>query len=246
MFANTDGQSWVQEDGVAGLIAFARYYAELPLRCRPRTLQIAFTSAHDAVVVDGAARYAQRLDDQYDQGGVAYAFAIEHLGTRELVPQPDPDGSGQRLEFTGLGEPFLFAAGDSAVLRQTAVEVTKRRNLDRTAVLRGLALPEPNRVPPICSMGGLGTFTQGHLVPTLAMISGPWSLYAPSFERRAIDFKRMRSQLLAIGDTVLALDQIPSEQIAGDYPSFREQRAQGAAGCPPPENLPQFAPGPGE
>ncbi len=244
--ANTDGQSWVQEDGVSGLIAFARYYAELPLRCRPRTLQIAFTSAHDAVVVDGAARYAQRLDDQYDGGGVAYAFAVEHLGTREIVPAPDPDGSGQRLEFTGLGEPFLFAAGDSPVLRQTAVEVTKRRNLDRTAVLRGLALPEPNRVPPICSMGGLGTFTQGHLVPTLAMISGPWSLYAPSFERRAIDFRRMRSQLLAIGDTVLALDKIPSEQIAGDYPSYREQRAQGAAGCPPPENLPQFAPGPGE
>ena len=246
LFANTDGQSWVQEDGVSGLIAFARYYATLPMRCRPRTLEIAFTSAHDAVVVDGAARYAQRLDDQYDEGGVAYAFAVEHLGTRELVPQPDPDGSGQRLEFTGLGEPFLFAAGDSEVLRQTAVEVTQQRNLDRTAVLRGLALPVADRVPPICSMGGLGTFTQGHLVPTLAMISGPWSLYAPSFERKAIDFKRMRSQLLAIGDTVLTLDKIPSEQIAGDYPSYREQRAQGAAGCPPPEDLPQFAPGPGE
>ena len=67
LFTNTDGQSWVQENGVSGLIAFARYYAELPLRCRPRTLEIAFTSAHDAVIVDGAARYAQRLDDQYDR-----------------------------------------------------------------------------------------------------------------------------------------------------------------------------------
>ena len=246
LFTNTDGQSWVQENGVSGLLAFARYYAELPMRCRPRTLEIAFTSAHDAVVVDGAGRYAERLDDQYDEGGVAYAFAVEHLGTREILPEPDPDGSGQRLVFTGLGEPFLFAAGDSAVLRQTAVDVTKRRNLDRTAVLQGLALPEAGRIPPICSMGGLGTFTQGHLVPTLAVISGPWSLYAPSFERRALDFKRMRSQLLAIGDTVLALDRVPSEQIAGDYPAYREQRAQGAAGCPPPENLPQFAPGPGE
>ena len=245
LFTNTDGQSWVQENGLAGLIAFARYYAELPMRCRPRTLEIAFTSAHDAVVVDGAARYARRLDARYGRGGVAYAFAVEHLGTRELVPEPDPDGSGQRLAFTGQGEPFLFAAGDSAVLRQTAVSSTKRRNLDRTAVLRGLGLPAANRVPPICSMGGLGTFTQGHLVPTLAMISGPWSLYAPSFERKAINFKRMRSQLLAIGDTVLTLDKIPSGQIAGDYPSFREQRAQGAATCPPPENLPQFAPGPG-
>ena len=77
------------------------------------------------------------------------------------------------------------------------------------------------------------------------MISGPWSLYAPSFERNPINFKRMRSQLLAIGATVLTLDKIPSGQIAGDYPSVREQRAQEAATCPPPENLPQFAPGPG-
>ena len=246
MFTNTDGQSWVQEDGVAGLLAFARYYADLPLRCRPRTLEIDFASAHDAVVVDGAATYAERLDAEYDRGRVAYAFAVEHLGTRELLPQPDPDGTGQRLEFSGRGEPFLFAAGDSEVLRETAVNVTKARNLDRTAVLQGLALPAPNRVPPICSMGGLGTFTQGHLVPTLAMISGPWSLYAPSFRRSAIDFKRMRSQLLAVGDTVLALDEVPREEIAGDYPAYREQRAQGAATCPPPEDLPQFAPGPGE
>jgi hypothetical protein len=244
-FANTDGQSWVQENGVSGLIALARYYAELPLRCRPKTLEIAFTSAHDAVVVDGAARYAARLDADYDEGSVAFAFAVEHLGTRELVPQPDPDGSGQRLVFTGLGEPFLFAAGDSAVLRQTAVAVTQRRDLDRTAVLRGLGLPTA-QIPPICSMGGLGGFTHTHLVPTLAMISGPWSLYAPSFARKAIDFGRMRSQLLGIGDTALALDGLPRAQIAGDYPAMREQRAQGAPTCPPPENLPQFAPGPGE
>ena len=111
-------------------------------------------------------------------------------------------------------------------------------------VLRGLGLPTA-QIPPICSMGGIGGFTHTHLVPTLAMISGPWSLYAPSFARRAIDFKRMRSQLLAIGDAALALDEIPREQIAGDYLGFREQRAQGAATCPPPENLPQFAPGPG-
>ena len=169
---------------------------------------------------------------------------MEHLGTRELLPQPDPDGAGQRLEFTGQGEPFLFAAGDSEVLRETAVNVTKGRNLDRTAVLQGLALPDPNRVPPICSMGGLGTFTQGHLVPTLAMISGPWSLYAPSFRRSAIDFKRMRSQLLAVGDTVLALDEVPREEIAGDYPSYREQRAQGAADLPAAGEPPAVRPGP--
>jgi len=162
------------------------------------------------------------------------------------VPQPDPDGAGQRLVFTGQGEPFLFAAGDSTVLRQTAVVATQRRDLDRTAVLRGLGVPVPGQLPPICSMGGLGGFTHTHLVPTLAMISGPWSLYAPSFARSAIDFRRMRTQLLAVGDTALALDGLPREQIAGDYLAMREQRAQGGPTCPPPEDLPQFAPGPGE
>lgn len=236
--ANTDGQSWVQENAVAGLIAFARYYARLPLRCRPRTLQIAFASAHDAIVVDGMGRYSAPLDAQYDQGSIAFAFAVEHLGTREIVP-----GAGDRLRFTGKGEPFLFAAGDSDVLRRTAVEATKRRNLDRTAVLPGLGLPTAGQVPPICSMGGLGNFFHRRLIPSLAMISGPWSLYAPSFRGSAIDYGRMRSQLLAVGDSVLALDGVPREQIAGDYLQMREQRAQGAPTCPA-EVYPQFAPGP--
>ena len=240
--ANTDGQSWVQEDAVSGLIAFARYYARLPLRCRPRTLQIAFTSAHDAVVNDGMDPYSARLDAEYDKGGVAFAFAVEHLGTREIVP----NAAGNRLRFTGKGEPFLFAAGDSDLLRRTAVKITKRRKLDQTAVLQGLGLPTAGQVPPICNMGGLGTFFQTHLIPTLAMISGPWSLYAPAFRGSAIDYKRMRSQLLAMGDTVLALDGAPMDQIAGDYPELRERRAQGAPTCPnPSRRMPQFAPGPG-
>ena len=239
---NTDGQSWVQENGVAGLIAFARYYAGLPKRCRPRTLQIAFASAHDAVVSDGMDRYSARLDGQYDKGSVAFAFAVEHLGTREIVPS----AAGNRLRFTGKGEPFLFAAGNSDLLRQTAVSITQRRKLDRTAVLQGLGFPAAGQVPPICNMGGLGSFFQTRLIPTLAMISGPWSLYAPSFRGSAIDYRRMRSQLLAVGDTVLALDGAPRDQIAGDYPEMRERRAQGAPTCPNPSRLPQFAPGPGE
>jgi hypothetical protein len=34
--ANTDGTSWVQENGVIGMLALARYYAKLPKRCHPR------------------------------------------------------------------------------------------------------------------------------------------------------------------------------------------------------------------
>jgi hypothetical protein len=92
-------------------------------------------------------------------------------------------------------------------------------------------------------MGGLGIAFHRRLIPTLAMISGPWSLYDPAFGRRAIDFGRMRSQLLAVGDAVLALDGLPIEQIAGDYLRFRELLRQGAPTCPR-EEYPQFAPGP--
>jgi hypothetical protein len=236
---NTDGNSWVQDNGVTAILALARYYAALPLRCRPRTLELAFGSAHDTLVHDGTDRYAGRLDED----AVSFAFAIEHLGTREIVPEPDPDGSGRRLRFTGKGEPFLFAAGDSDVLRRTAIAATQSRGLDRTAVLQGIGVPEAGRVPPICSMGGLGIAFHRRLIPTLAMISGPWSLYDPVFGRRAISVPRMRSQLLAAGDAVLALDGLPREQVAGEYLAMRERRAQGAPTCPI-ERYPQFAPGP--
>ncbi len=236
---NTDGQSWVQENGVSGLIAFARYYAGLPKRCRPRTLQIAFASAHDSLVNDGTNRYVEPLDSQYDKGSIAFAFAVEHLGTREILP----NAAGTRLRFTGRGEPFLFGVGNSTALQEAAAAATKRRKLDMTAVLKGLGLPTPGQVPPVCSMGGLGGPFHWKLIPTLAMISGPWSLYAPSFRESAIDYGRMRSQLLAVGDSVLALDGLPREQIAGDYLEMREQRAQGAPTCPA-ERYPQFAPGP--
>ena len=79
----------------------------------------------------------------------------------------------------------------------------------------------------------------------MAIISGPWSLWAPSFGEQAIDFERMRSQLLAAGDAVLALDDLPRDQIAGLYPAERALRAAGAPTCPhqlPPER----APDPGE
>ena len=196
---NTDGNTWVQDDGNAGLLALARYLGDLPISCRPRTFEFAFGAAHLHISREGTEQYAAELDREYDDGTVAFAFAIEHLGTREIPPVPDADGSGQHLEFTGNGEPFLWAAGDSEVLRQAAVTATQQRHLDFTAVLKGAGLPVMGQVPDICSFGGIGTAFHSHLIPTLAMISGPWSLWAPSFGESAIDFTRMRTQLLAAG-----------------------------------------------
>ena len=236
--ANTDGNSWVQENGVIGMLAFARYYAKLPKRCHPRALELVFSSAHDGFRDDGL------NPDHYplDKKRTAFAFTIEHLGTREILPTGQ--GAARRLKFTGLADPALFGAGDSDVLRQTAAAVTKRRNLPRTAVLKGLAVPDASLAPPICSMGGLGNFFHLSLVPTLAMISGPWTLYDPAFGRRAIDFGQMRSQVLAAGDAILTLDGLPRAQIAGDYPALQSQLDQGTkSGCTV-ATFPLRAPGP--
>jgi len=238
---NTDGNTWVQDNGTAGLVALARYLAGLPMSCRPRTFEFAFGAAHLHISREGTDRYAAQLDQEYDDGTVAFAFALEHLGTREILPVPDD--SGKHLEFTGKGEPLLWAAGDSEALRQAAVTATQQRNLDYTAVLNGAELPVKGRVPEICSFGGIGGAFQRRLIPTLAMISGPWSLWAPSFGESAIDFTRMRTQLLAAGDAVLSLAALPSAQIAGDYPALRAQRAAGAPTCSH-ELPPEQAPGP--
>jgi hypothetical protein len=235
--ANTDGNSWVQENGVIGMLAFARYYADLPMRCRPRTLELVFSSAHDGFRNDGLTHYDATDED------IAFAYAIEHLGTREILPTGE--GADRHLEFTGFADPALFGAGDSEALREAAVAATKKRDLPRTAVLKGLAVPNPAYAPSICSMGGLGNFFHLSLVPTLAMISGPWSLYDPVFGAKAIDFGQMRSQMLAAGDTILTLDGLPRAEIAGDYPALKAELEAGTRSACPVEEFPQFAPGPG-
>ena len=237
--ANTDGTSWVQENGVIGMLAMARYYAKLPMSCRPRTLEFVFSTAHDAFRDDGL------NPDHYDldHKTTVFGFGLEHLGTREIVPLGE--GADRRLKFTGRMDPGIFGAGDSQVLRDVAAQAVIRRDLPRTAVLKGLGVPDPNTAPSICSMGGLGTVFQREAVPTLAIISGPWSLYDPAFGAKALDFGHMRNQLLAATDAVLALDGLPRPEIAGDYPALQAQLDQGLKQPCPPEIFPLHAPGPG-
>ncbi len=236
--ANTDGNSWVQENGVIGMLAFARYYAKLPLKCRPRTLELVFSTSHDSYRNDGLSPRHYPLDKKK----TVFAFAIEHLGTREIVPVGE--GNDRRLRFTGTLDPALFGAGDSEVLRKVVVAAAKRRNLSRTSVLKGLGVPDPNQAPPICSMGGLGNAFHPRMVPTIAMISGPWSLYDPVFGARAIDFGHMRKQMLAAGDAILALDGLTRKKIAGDYPELEAELTKGTKTACPPEVFPVQAPGP--
>jgi hypothetical protein len=238
--ANTDGNTWVQENANAALLALARYFAGLPMECRPRTFEFVFATGHLHRPAEGTEFRARALDADYDSGTIAFAFAVEHLGTREYVPVPRTAGSGHELVLSGQSELFGWFAG-SPRLAAAAAAAIARHGLDRVFVLPGIDPPNPARVPPQCSFGGLGTHFHSHLIPTMAMISGPWSLWAPAFGEEAVDFARMHRQTLAAGDAALALSTVPREEIAGPYLGYRQDRAAGATTCPhdlPPEEAP--------
>ncbi|WP_143466612.1 hypothetical protein [Lentzea kentuckyensis] len=232
---NTDGVGWVQENGTAGLLALAEHFARLPLRCRPRTLEFVFATGHLHRPAEGSEFRARALDAEYDRGSVAFAFVLEHLGTREFLP------SAGSLRPTGAAELSGWFAG-SPVLAQAAATALAGRAVNRTFVLPGSDAPVPGRVPPQCSFGGIGTHFHSHLVPTMAMISGPWTLWAPSFGAEAVDHERMRRQVLAAGDAITALAPVSRDQIAGPYLEQRQTRAAGAPTCShelPPEWAPR-------
>lgn len=228
--ANSDSVTWVQEDGTIGALALLRHFASLPRRCRPRTIEVQLTASHLAMASDGSNRVVSRLDEDYDRGTVAFVVALEHLGSREIEP-----GAHGRLHFTGRAEFLSWSAPtESPALVEASVAAVKRRRLPRTAVFigtGGFGGPRPS----VCSQGGLGTPYHAHLIPTIGVITGPWSLWAPAFGSRAVDPSLMRDQLLALGDVVTALRDRPRAEIAGRYLAMRKERAAGEPTCADPD-----------
>jgi hypothetical protein len=174
---NTDGVGWVQENGTVGLLALAEHFARQPLRCRTRTLEFVFATGHLHRAAEGSEFQARALDAEYDSGSLVYAFVLEHLGTREFLPV------GGTLRPTGAGEFSAWFAGSPALAAAARTALTAC-GVDRASVLPGNDPPVPDRAPPQCSFGGIGMHFHSHLVPTMAMISGPWTLWGARVRRR--------------------------------------------------------------
>jgi hypothetical protein len=239
--SHTDGMNAVWDNGPAAMLALARYFAALPLACRPRTLQFVFTTAHLHLSQSGAYRFAGVLDDEYASGTVALVVAIEHLGAREFAAVPRTDGGpGRRLEPTGRSELLVTFAMESPLLVGLLIDRVTAHDLRRSFVLRGADAPRAG-FPPHRSFGGEGGPYREHLVPTVAGITGPWTLYDPSFPMELlVDFELMRRQAMAFGDVVLAVDDVPRQVIAGADNVYRPARdlfgqdpASSASAAPP-------------
>lgn len=223
--SHTDGINAVWDNGPIAMLAMAEHFAALPLECRPRTLEFTFTTAHLFLSEASANDYAAELDAGYDEGTVALVMALEHLGAREYEPFPRPDGlPGRTLKPTGEGEMNTFFVGETPYLAGTVSESLVANDLARSIVLRGADAPGLH-IPPHHSFGGEGTAYHGHLLPTIAFVTGPWTLFNPSFGMEAVDGDLFRTQLAVFTDLIYELDDVPREVIAGVYPVEREARS---------------------
>lgn len=232
---HTDGVTYVQENGPVALLALAKYFGSLPLSSRPASIKFAFEASHLAYQKDSNKLQAISLNATYDNpdDNTAFVIAIEHLGTKAIEQVPYTNGSyGNHLALTDEPEVILWSVGPVQPARDLVISTVQGRNLSGISVSPGFPPARPERVPEYTSMGGLGTYYHTALVPTMALISGPWSLWAPSFGRDAIDFERLREQQIAIGDVILGLSQYTKAELAGNYTEYRQRFAAGAPYLP--------------
>lgn len=237
--SHTDGTNAVEDNGPAAILAMARYLAGLPRACRPRTIEFAFPTGHFYQRIaspdrrhGGSGVLARQLDAAYDHGGVAGVIVLEHLGAREYAPVARSGAPGRELRLSGRSELSQVAVTDSTPLRQLVERQVRGHDLDRTVLLIGADAPDPKRAPVHCSFGGEGTPYNERLLPTVALISAPATLYDPAFGLEGIDFARMRAQTIAFTDVALGMGRMSAKAIAGKVLDDRRRRRAGAPGCP--------------
>jgi hypothetical protein len=236
---HTDGVNADEDNGLVAMVAMARYVAALPIACRPRTIEFAFTTGHFYQrIVDpnrrhgGAGVIAGELDKEYDQGVVSSVLVLEHLGAIDYEQVPRADGGpGFELAPNGLRAIQFIGITPSPSLVSAVTEVVHNHNLERTILLQGADAPG-STVPAHCNFGGEGTPYNQHLLPTMGVISAPQSLYDPSFGLEGIDFNVMHDELLAYTELLERLGTMSQAEVAGEIPAERQQRAAGAARCP--------------
>lgn len=238
--SHTDGTSAVEDNGPIAQLAMMRQLASLPRRCRARTVQFAFTTAHFFQRLTsperrhgGAGDLARRLDREYDRGRVAGVVVLEHLGARHYETRPRADGVGGVRRLTRRPELLTVPVSPSPRLERAVRTVVRRHRLGPTALISGADGAVPGRAPRQCSFGGQGTPYNERLLPTVAPIAAPEPLYDPGSGLEGIDFRLMRAQTRAFTDLVLRMSVMPRQAIAGEVTGLRAERRRGAPTCRP-------------
>jgi hypothetical protein len=119
---------------------------------------------------------------------------------------------------------FATFVSESPALVGSLIDQVVAHDLRRTVVLRGADAPAA-RFPPHVSYGGEGGPYRAHIVPTVAAITGPWTLFNPAFGLdELVDPALMREQTIAFGDLIHQVEQVPREVLAGADTAYRTGR----------------------
>jgi hypothetical protein len=171
--------------------------------------------------------FAQQLDKNYDTvGDVALVVTLEHMGARGYELAARPAGlPGLRMVSTGDSEATGIFVNDSPALVGAVDHQVITHNLRRTLILRGADVPGPS-IPLHKSAGGEGTEYYQHLIPTVALITGPGYLFDPAFGMEALDGPLMRQQTLTFADLLHEVATLPRQLLGGGVVAERAARQQ--------------------
>jgi hypothetical protein len=229
--SHTDGANALQDNGPIAMLAIARYFAALPLACRPKTLQFNFPTAHIYPRLlpgegreTGAEQIAKQLDRDFDDGSVAYVLSLEHLGAREYVAVGRAPLEGRELVLSGRAEMGMAFVSTSATLLSEVTSMLERHDNRFTFVMRGADLPG-FELPVHQSFAGEGTPYHRHLLPTIGFIAAPWSLMNPMLNLESVDPARMRRQIVMFADLIERTAPRSVEDLAGGVIIQRQARA---------------------
>ena len=154
----------------------------------------------------------------------SYLAAERVNSVMPVVPEWRPISFGHILKQSGRSEPSTMFAGESPTLISAIANSVISRDVRRTYLLRGSDVPAP-KIPVHNSFGGEGTEYQQHLLPTISLVTGPWTLYNPAFGMEAIDGELMRKQSLVFADLIGGLAGTSKEELAGGYTVYRGLRS---------------------
>jgi hypothetical protein len=238
--SHTDGTNAAEDNGPVAMVGMARYFAGLPAECRPRTIEFAFVTGHfyqriadPAKRHGGAGVVAEQLDAAYDEGTVSSVLVLEHMGALSYSAEPRAgDRPGGVLRPNGLREIQFVAITNSQPLVRAVDDVVRKYDMQRTLMLQGADAPG-STVPSHCSFGGEGTPYNQHLLPTVAAIAAPQTLYNPVFGLEGIDFEVMRDEMLGYTELMHRLGTMSQQEVAGAVLLDRERRELGGEPCPP-------------
>jgi hypothetical protein len=180
--------------GTAVVLALAKFYSQIPIEEREKTIIFATMDTHFTGYQVHDAFVASHLRGQDD---ILVDVCVEHIASEAAE-----DGNGD-IVLTGLVEPrIIFISGSDALVQITKEEVV-RHGLDRTAILPATLLGD--EVPSDADI----FYQEG--VPIISLVSGPIYLYDDIDTVDMVAKDELRPTAEAFADIIWRLHDLPGE-----------------------------------